>query len=89
MSVMVASVTLTERGWVAVQDSNGWILGAARLEAGSHPDVEIPLLRATKAGESYKVLVYVDDGDSTFDLHKDMMVMREGEAALSATFVAE
>lgn len=89
LSVMVASATLTERGWVAVQDSKGWILGAARLEAGAHSDVEVPLLRATEAGESYKVLVYVDDGDNIFDLHKDVMVMGEGGVAFSATFIAK
>lgn len=82
MSVKVQRLILAQMGWVAVRDADGRTLGAGRFEAGSHTDVVVPLLRATSAGERYQVLIYVDDGDKLFDLHKDILVTGdEGEVA--------
>ncbi|MBI2610813.1 hypothetical protein HYW60_02675 [Candidatus Kaiserbacteria bacterium] len=74
MSVKVKSATLAQMGWIAVRDADGRTLGAGRFEPGTHADIEVPLLRATTAGERYQVLIYVDDGDGEFDLHKDILV---------------
>jgi hypothetical protein len=74
LEVRVSSLLLTENGWVGIRDIEGRVLGAGRFEAGTFKDVTVPLLRATVAGESYQALLYVDDGDKEFDLHKDILI---------------
>ncbi len=74
MEVKISSLSLSEMGWVGVRDSEGRVLGAGRFDAGSFKNVSVPLLRATAIGESYQVLLYADDGDRQFDLHKDVLV---------------
>lgn len=86
--VIVESVTIPQIGWVAVRDSGGRVLGAARVEAGTHQAVQVELLRNTVSGEMYQVLVYVDDGDKSFDLHKDTLVMSSDGAVSGAMFSA-
>ncbi|MEX1027156.1 MAG: hypothetical protein WD049_04015, partial [Candidatus Paceibacterota bacterium] len=62
--VQVATVTTTTTSWVAVRESSeagmGNILGAKRVEAGTHTDVVVRLLRATEPGNQYFVTVYRD-----------------------------
>jgi hypothetical protein len=86
--VMVKSVTLPQMGWVAVRDSSGRTLGAARFEAGTYSAVQVPLLRNTVSGEHYQVLLYIDDGDKVFDLHKDTLVMNADGSVAGTTFTA-
>jgi hypothetical protein len=74
LSVIVKGVALVQVSWIAVRDSSGRTLGAGRFEPGVHMGIEVPLLRATEAGQSYQALIYVDDGDREFDLHKDILV---------------
>jgi hypothetical protein len=88
-AVRVAMVTLSQRGWLAARDSSGKILGAARFEPGSNTGVSIPLLRPTVSGEKYQVLVYIDDGDNSFDLHKDTLVMNADGSVARTTFSAQ
>jgi len=88
MSVMVNEATLVQVGWIAVRDSNGRTLGAGRFEAGTHSNVEVPLLRATLTGQSYQVLIYVDDGDRVFDLHSDILVTRSDGSVAGDVFAA-
>ena len=85
-SVAVASVTLNQMGWVAVRDENGRVLGAARFDAGTWSNVSVPLLRATTANSSYQVLLYVDDGDKQYDLHKDVLIMGTNGGVAGTTF---
>lgn len=86
--VKVASVTLAQTGWVAVRDNKGWVLGARRFEAGTNTDVEVVLQRNTVAGEKYQVLLYSDDGDKEYDLHKDSLIMNADASVTGATFTA-
>ncbi len=86
--VKVASVTLPQLGWVAVRDSKGWVLGAGRFVAGTSKNVEVILLRNTVAGEKYQVLLYSDDGDMKYDLHKDSLVMNADASVAGTTFTA-
>ncbi len=86
--VVVESVSVPQMGWVAVRDSSGRVLGAARVDAGTHQAVQVELLRNTVAGDMYQVLVYVDDGDKSFDLHKDTLVMNSDGAVSGAMFSA-
>lgn len=86
--VAVNSVYLPQMGWVAVRDSSGHVLGAARLDAGTHSDVQVDLLRNTEAGEHYQVLLYIDDGDKVYDLHKDTLLTNSDGAVAGATFTA-
>lgn len=87
-SVAVASATLPQTGWIAVRDEDGRILGAARFNAGTHTAVQVPLLRATVAGQHYQALLYVDDGDRAFDLHKDTLLSNADGTIAGTTFAA-
>lgn len=86
--VMVTSATLPQVGWVAIRDSNGRILGAGRLDGGVHGAVQVPLLRNTESGQKYQALVYTDDGDKAFDLHKDTLLMNSDGSVAGTTFSA-
>jgi len=85
-SVAVESVTLNQMGWVAIRDEDGRVLGAARFDAGTHANVSVPLLRGTVASSSYQVLLYVDDGDKEYDLHKDILITGAGGGVAGTTF---
>jgi hypothetical protein len=86
--VSVTSVSVAKTGWVAVRDASGHVLGAARVEAGTHEAVQVPLLRNIAAGQKYQVLLYTDDGDKKFDLHKDTLVMNADGTVAGASFSA-
>src|SRR3989344_5391168 len=73
---------------MAGRDGNGRTLGAGRFEPGVHTDVDVPLLRTTEAGQSYQALIYVDDGDKEFDLHKDILVTKEDGSVAGDIFSA-
>ncbi len=88
-TVTVATVTVAQTSWVAVRTADNRILGAARLEAGSYTDVSVELLRATEAGQTYTVVVYTDDGDKMFDIHKDSLVAKADGSDVSSSFVAQ
>ena len=89
MQVKIASVTLPELGWVAVRDNNGRVLGAGRFDAGTNNNVAVELLRGTVAGEKYQVLLYIDDGDMQYDLHKDSLVMNADASVAGTMFSAQ
>ena len=88
MSVKVKEASLVQTGWIAVRDGNGRTLGAGRFEPGVNTDVDVPLLRATEAGQSYQALIYVDDGDKEFDLHKDILVTKDDGSVAGDIFSA-
>lgn len=74
-SVIVESVAVASPGvWVVVaemKDDIVWrALGAVRT-FGPSEKVSVPLLRATKAGTEYAIILYRDDGDGKFELHGD------------------
>ncbi|MAZ40980.1 hypothetical protein CL654_02590 [bacterium] len=75
-SVLVKELTLSDRLWVVVYEERdgdkGNILGARRLQEGSHNDQIVTLLRGTEAGNRYYVLLHNDDGDDIFDFTKDL-----------------
>ena len=86
---VASSVNLSKLGWVAVRGENGWILGAERLAAGTHESVTVTLLRSMEAGKAYEMVLYHDDGDMAFDLHRDSLVMKSDGSAVSAAFLAK
>ena len=88
-AVMVSELNVPQQSWVAIRDSNGRILGAAWFAAGKHTKVTVPLLRSTTAGQKYQVLLYADNGDRIFDLHKDILITNSGGAVAGTTFTAE
>jgi len=81
-SVLVSSATVSAPSWIAVREE-GWILGAGRVDESVENKL-VPLLRATEAGKTYEVVMYIDDGDLQFDHLSDALV--EG---VSASFVAQ
>ena len=87
--VNVMSVTLPQGGWVAVRDNNGRVLGAGRYDAGTSEDVVVELLRDTVSGLQYQVLLYIDDGDGQYDLHKDSLVMNADASVAGTVFNAQ
>ena len=89
MSVSVKEAALVQMGWIAVRDGSGRTLGAGRFEPGIHADIEVPLLRATEAGQSYQALIYVDDGDKLFDLRTDILVTQSDGSVAGDVFSAQ
>jgi hypothetical protein len=91
-AVEVTMVTLSKTGWVVVQeDANGVpgrVLGAHRYEPGIHLG-HIDLLRPTVAGKKYYVVLDLDNGDKTFDLHKDMPILGSDGKVAMASFMAK
>jgi len=87
-SVTIDSMTLTRKSWIAVKDTTGRILGAGLFAAGTTKG-DVSLLRNTLAGQRYEVLIYVDDGDKQFDLHKDMLVTAIDGSPISTAFNAQ
>jgi hypothetical protein len=85
----VSSVTFSKPGWIAVRDERSWTLGAAWFDAGTHTDVTIELLRATEAGKSYQVQLYIDTlGDHTYDVHGETLVMNADGSVAGSNFKA-
>jgi hypothetical protein len=73
--VIVDSVDVPAPGaWVAVKeivgDQLGNVLGANSV-TGPAKNVTVNLLRSSLPGQSYAVVLYRDDGDGEFDVHKD------------------
>lgn len=73
--VIVDSVDVPAPGvWVAVKEMRGSdlgnVLGANRV-LGPAKNVTVNLLRDTLPGQRYAVVLYRDDGDEEFDVHKD------------------
>ncbi len=82
--VQIAKMTLTKTSWVAVRDAKThWVLGARRFDAGTASG-EVFLLRATTKGSAYEGVIFTDDGDKAFDLHKDTL-----EVGVSSPFSAQ
>lgn len=90
MSVVVASVTLTQDGWVAIhEDANGKpgrITGAQRFNAGRYENVMVDLLVPTDGGETYYAMLHIDDGDRQFDLKKDLALMGGDNTPVMTSF---
>ena len=87
MSIAVKDVTLAKPTWIAIKDTKGWVLGARRFDA-SVDNVTVPLLRTTVAGDTYQAVMYVDDGDNAFNMHKDNLVTDSANAPVASTFKA-
>ncbi len=89
--VTIKTIEITAPTWVAVREvvkgTIGNILGA-RLVASTGNTVMVDLLRATKAGTTYKVFLYQDDGDAKFNFQKDKLVTKN-DIPVSAEFVAQ
>jgi hypothetical protein len=87
-TVAINSVTLGKVGWVAIREKRGRILGAERFNAGTSNRGVVSLLRATVAGQHYDVVLYIDNGDKAFDLHKDIVVKNAEGSDVAASFNA-
>ncbi len=74
-SVIVRTIRIESTGWVVVYESRGGqpgnALGAARVNAGTHENIAVELLRATIPGQTYFVVLHRDDGNKTFELRND------------------
>lgn len=85
-TVAIQAMSLTRASWIAVRDDMS-ILGAAWFPS-SATSGSVDLQRATVAGKSYRVVIYVDDGDKKFDLHADQLVSSDG-APVGVAFDAQ
>lgn len=90
--VKIDNVALTFDGWVVVQEevngAAGWILGAQRFDKGTYAGGQVELLRPSKAGLTYRVTLYMDNGDKVFDHKVDTPAM-DGGSVVTAKFVAQ
>lgn len=84
----ISQARLKRPSWIAIKDTRGWVLGAGWF-ATSGENLSVPLLRATKAGEVYQAVIYVDNGNKRFDLHADTLLTSAEGAPLSSTFRAQ
>jgi hypothetical protein len=87
-TVALSQATLKAPSWIAVRDTAGRVLGAHWF-ATSVENQTFSLLRATKAGEVYQAVIYVDNGDKKFDLHADTLLTSSEDAPVSSTFRAQ
>lgn len=91
-TVLVSQVSLPAKSWLAVTDDNNgspsYILGAQRVPAGVHSNIQVELLRSTLSGARYHLVIYVDDGDDMFDFRKDVLVTHSDGTELSEMFTA-
>ncbi len=87
-TVVLEQATLKRPSWVAIKDTKDWVLGAAWFYA-SGENLSVPLLRATKPGEVYQAVIFVDNGDKKFDRHVDTLLVSAEGAPVSSTFRAE
>lgn len=78
----VASVETDVSAWVVVrEDRNGVvgnILGASRIDSGASNNIVIYLLVPTVAGETYRIVLFKDDGDRKFDYQVDVPLTSNG-----------
>ena len=85
----VASVETDVPVWVVIrEDKNGVvgnILGATRVDAGASNNIVITLLRSTVAGQTYRVVLFKDDGDKKFD-HAIDIPLTSGGVLISKAF---
>ena len=84
-SVAIESMGLTRASWIAVRDDKS-ILGAAWFPSNATTGA-VKLRRATMAGEEYRVVIYVDDGDKKFDFKKDQLITA-GDSPVGTSFTA-
>jgi hypothetical protein len=88
-SVKVLSVTLAQKSWLAIRNSEGTILGAALVQAGSHSYVMVPLLRSTISGETYTAVLYTANDSKTFDLKSLTLIKNADGTDFVTTFKAQ
>lgn len=76
MQVLLTAATLEHAGWAVIHEDRGGkpgnILGAQRLNGGTHSNVIVDLLRGTNAGGIYYAMLHGDNGDRTFDYKVDV-----------------
>jgi hypothetical protein len=84
-SVEISSMELTRASWVAVRDDMS-ILGASWF-ASSVTSGTVKLQRATESGKTYRVVIYVDDGDKKFDFKADKLLTVDGQP-IGVSFLA-
>ena len=91
-TVAISKVVFEESGWVVIHEGTashiGNALGAARFDAGEHSGT-VKLLRATQPGQTYRAVLYRDNGDRTFNLDTDFPFLGNGNQPIIATFVAQ
>lgn len=91
MNVSVKKVLLSRDGWVAVREyvegELGNNLGAFLLPAGVSDNVTVNLLRGTKSGNKYAVVLYHDNEDHIFSPRVDTLV--GGDNPVLMNFVAQ
>jgi hypothetical protein len=85
--VVISSMTLFRKSWVAVEAMDGSILGAGLFSADATSGT-IPLLRDTVAGKQYEVVIYAAATGKSFDFLQDQMVVGSDGSPIGAAFTA-
>lgn len=91
MVAVVSRADIEVMGWAVVYESRAGVpgnaLGAARIEAGSHSAVVVPLLRGTTPSQTYFVVLHRDDGDKQFELRDDFPLRTTSGDPVMTTFI--
>ena len=93
LTVNIEKAVLEENGWIVIHEGTasriGNALGAARFDKGEYNNVVVDLLRATKAGVTYRAVLYRDNGDKEFNLDTDFPFLQNGNQPVLTTFSVE
>jgi hypothetical protein len=89
-SITVSSATLDKPGFIAafktmdknIPDGDNFS-GVTGLMEGKNENIEIPLREASKEGETYSVIIHVDDGDGIFEYPGDDLPSTFKDATLN------
>lgn len=76
---IIENVYAPAKGWVAVREEKGNILGAQRLVKDLNENVRVNLLRNTVPSADYRVIIYTDDGDNLFNHKVDTLWEIDGK----------
>jgi hypothetical protein len=95
--VQVASVTLTETGWVAIHEDKegqpGKIIGAQRFRVAADRTLTtsgtVTLLEPTVSGKSYHAMLHGDAGADGFSYKEDLPLKDASGNAIVAHFVVQ
>lgn len=86
-NVVVGKVSVATAGWIVIHEDRagkpGNILGALRVDPGTHSGLTVELLRDTSAGQVYYAMLHSDNGDKKFDHAVDLPVQENGSPVMT------
>ena len=86
-SVIVGKISAVRDGWIVIHEDRagkpGNILGALRVDQGTHSGLMVELLRDSVGGQAYYAMLHSDNGDKKFDYAADLPVQENGSPVMT------